>query len=206
MKRHLKIVDKQSRRASGFGIVELLIVAAIAVIMLAIAVPSFLRSYRMYQLSDAASQVETMMKYTRLEAIRLNTPINCWSRVLPNGDYQIWTDSNKVNNIANTVPQASAKQITLNADGNMTGVAAVPGTAAIVAATGGTPLTAIAPATATMLQFDQRGAVVNPAPPYAVFLANTQNPGAGYRAVIILGSGSVQIWSSSANGGWHRTY
>jgi len=204
MKRHLNIDDKRPRCISGFGVVELLIVAAIAVIMLAIAIPSFLQSYRSYQLSDAAGQVELAVKYTRLEAIRLNTPINCWSRQLANGNYQIWADSNKTNN---GIPQASEKQIMLNPHGNMTAIANVPNTAPIAAAEGVAQVTAIAPGTAAILQFDQRGAVLNAAaPPYAIFLANTQSPAAGYRAVIILASGSTQIWSSSANGGWHRTY
>lgn len=202
MKSHLQTADKQSRSVSGFGLVELLIVVAIAFIMAAIAVPSFLQSYRSYKLNDAASQVEMMLKYTRLEAIRLNTPINCWSRQLPNGTYQIWADSNKVNN---GVPQATEKQIMLGSNGNMTAGGNVPNTAPIVAATGGAALNVIAPANGAMLQFDQRGAIVNPAGVYAVFVGNTLVPAAGFRAVIVFPSGSTQIWSASVNGGWHQT-
>lgn len=196
------MAHRQQHGSKGFGIVELLVVAAIALIMLAIAVPTFLQSYRTYELDNAASQVEMMLKYTRLEAIRLNTPINCWSRKLANGDYQIWSDSNKINN---GVPQVTEKQILLTSSGNMTAVANAPNTAAIVAGTGGAALTAIAPANGVMLQFDQRGAVVNAAPPYVVFLSNTQAPAAGYRAVIVLASGSTQIWAAAANGGWYQT-
>lgn len=205
MKQHSQIAHKQSEGVDGFGLVELLIVVAIAFIMAAVAVPSFLQSYRTYELNDAASQVEMMLKYTRLEAVRLNTPISCWSRQVPGGNYQIWADSNKINN---GVPQATEKQIMLNPNGNMVAAGTVPNTAVIAAATGAAQLTVIAPANAVMFQFDQRGALnplVNPAPPYAVFLSNTLAPTAGYRAVIVLASGSTQIWSASANGGWHQT-
>lgn len=203
-RRHLekKMTENRTRRSTGFSLIEILIAIAIAFIVAAIAVPAFMQSYRTYQLNSAASQVEMMFKYTRLEAIRLNTPISCWSRLLANGNYQVWADSNK---IGNGVPQATEKQITLYPSGNMTAGGGVPNTTPIVAATGGAALNVIAPATAAMLQFDQRGAVVNPAGVYAVFIGNTLVPTAGYRAVIIFPSGSTQVWAAGAHGGWAQT-
>ena len=186
--------------SDGFGIVELLIVAAISIILLAIAVPQSLQAYRSYKLSSAAAQVDMMLKYTRLEAIRLNTPINCDSQLLGNTNYQVWTDSNK-----DGIAQRTEKQVSLNSSGNLVALGAVPNTAVIAAAVNVAALTGIAPGSLPMVQFDQRGAVVNPVGVYAVAIGNTSIPTAGYRIVVLLPSGSTQIWAAAANGGWHQT-
>lgn len=184
----------------GFGIIELLIVAAISLILLSIATPTLLRAYRSYQLNNGASEVEMMLKYTRLEAIRLNTPINCDSQLQGNGNYQIWTDSNN-----DGVAQRTERQVSLNSSANFMAIGAVPNTAAIAASLNVAALTGIAPGSLPMMQFDQRGAVVNPVGVYAIAIGNTAIPAAGYRIVVLLPSGSTQIWASAANGGWHQT-
>lgn len=194
-------MKKRKQNAShGFGIVELVIVAAISFILLAIAVPQALQAYRSYELSSAAAQVDMMLKYTRLEAIRLNTPINCDSQLLGNTNYQVWTDSNK-----DGIAQTTEKQASLNSSGNLVALATVPNTAVIAAAVNVAALTGIAPGSLPMVQFDQRGAVVNPIGVYAIAIRNTAIPTAGYRIVVLLPSGSTQIWAASANGGWHQT-
>jgi len=43
-------------------------------IISAVALPSFMRAYRTYQLDDAATQVAGILKFTRYEAIRVNVP------------------------------------------------------------------------------------------------------------------------------------
>lgn len=187
----------------GFTIVELVMVAVVCMIALAIAAPMLLSTYRWYKLSSAASQVEMMLKYTRLEAIRQNTPINCDSRVLGNGNYQIWTDSNSPVN--DGIAQTTEKQVSLNSTATLVALGGVPSTAAITASLGVAALTAIAPGSLPMVQFDQRGAVVNPAGVYAIAIGNTQTPAAGFRIVVLLPSGSTQIWAASANGGWRQT-
>lgn len=191
---------RREQSLKGFTIVELLTVVAVCLIAFAIAAPLFLSAYRSYKLTSAAAQVEMMLKYTRLEAIRLNTPINCDSQVLASGNYQIWTDSNK-----NGIAQRTEKQISLNSTANLTALAALPSTAPIATSLGIAALTAIAPGSLPMVQFDQRGAVVNPVGVYAIAISNTLIPAAGYRIVVLLPSGSTQIWAASANGGWHQT-
>lgn len=184
----------------GFSVVELVIVTAVCMIVLAISTPMVLPAYRSYKLSDGAAQVEMMLKYTRLEAIRLNTSINCDSQQLTNTNYQIWTDSNN-----DGVAQTTEKQVSLNSTANLTAFAAVPNTASIAASLGVAQLTGIAPGSLPMVQFDQRGAVVNPAGVYAIAISNTHVPAAGYRIVVLLPSGSTQIWAGNANGNWHQT-
>ncbi|HEV2421788.1 MAG TPA: hypothetical protein VGS59_08785 [Candidatus Acidoferrales bacterium] len=195
---------KDQYSPKGFGIVELLIVAAIAITILAIATPTILQAYRSYKVSSAAAQVDMMVKYTRLEAIRLNTspaaPINLDCQQLGNGKYQIWTDSNKTGILQNT-----EKRTFFNSGADLMALAAVPATAQITAALGGTPLVGIAPGNGPMLGFDGRGAVANPAGVYAIAVGDTVAPKAGYRIIVVLPSGSTQIWSGDAYGNWHQT-
>lgn len=190
--------NEQGQR--GFSVVELVTVVAVCMTALAIAIPIFLPAYRSYQLSNAAAQVEMMLKYTRTEAIRLNMPINCDSKLLADGNYQIWTDSNN-----DGIAQTTEKQISLNPTANFTALAALPSTASIAASVGVAALTGIAPGSLPMAQFDQRGAVVNATGVYAVAISNPAIPAAGYRVVVLLPSGSTQIWSGSATGNWHQT-
>ena len=58
--------------------------------------------------------------------------------------------------------------------------------------------------------YDQRGVVVpyagGPASStvYALYLGNPSDPSSGYRAIITLPSGAVQVWTSSSAGNWQR--
>ena len=67
--------SRRSRAVShmrGYSIIELLVVLGIFGILSGIAVPSLARTYRNYQMDDAASQVAGIVKFTRYEAIRRN--------------------------------------------------------------------------------------------------------------------------------------
>lgn len=196
------MAHKQQYSSRGFGIVELVIVAAISMIVLAIATPTLLQAYRSYRLSSAAAQVEMMLKYTRLEAIRQNTPINLNCNQQPNGNYLVWTNSNKT-----VAVQSTDKQTSFNSTAQLMPLAAVPSTASIAGSSnvGVAQLTGVAPGNGVMLGFDQRGAVANAAGVYAFAVGNTASPTAGYRIVVLLPSGSTQIWSGDANGNWHQT-
>ena len=191
-------------RFAGFTLVELLIVIAMGFVIMAIAVPYGLTAYRTYELDSAAMQVASSLKFTRMEAIRLNTPIDFRSQVLANGNTQIWTDSNGPP-YNDGIVQASENQALLTASGNIVAIGGVPNTAAIAAAIGGPALTGV-PAAGGLIAFDQRGAVVNPVlAVYAICIQNTSSPAVGYRAIIVLPSGAIQMWAAGAGGNWHQT-
>jgi len=198
----MKNFGKQYRgthlRSHGFSMIELLAVMAVILVVSAISTPSFMHAYQYYQVSNAASSMANVIKYTRYEAIRRNTPINCVIGPAPVGTIA-WTDSNG-NGVADNVEQqlTFSTAVTLLAPGNLPG-GAVPG---LVLAANVGPLIPLGN-TAAVVQFDQRGAV-NPPPAGALvsFVGNTLVPGAGYRAIILLPSGSMQLWKADANGTW----
>ena len=195
----MKNFGKQYRgthlRSHGFSMIELLAVMAVILVVSAISTPSFMHAYQYYQVSNAASSMANVIKYTRYEAIRRNTPINCVIGPAPVGTIA-WTDSNG-NGVADNVEQqlTFSTAVTLLAPGNLPG-GAVPG---LVLAANVGPLVPVSNTNA-IVQFDQRGAV-NPPPAGALvsFVGNTLVPGAGYRAIILLPSGSMQLWKRDAD-------
>ena len=195
----MKNFGKQYRgthlRSHGFSMIELLAVMAVILVVSAISTPSFMHAYQYYQVSNAASSMANVIKYTRYEAIRRNTPINCVIGPAPVGTIA-WTDSNG-NGVADNVEQqlTFTTTVTLLAPGNLPATA-VPG---LVLAANVGPLVPVSNTNA-IVQFDQRGAV-NPPPAGALvsFVGNTLVPGAGYRAIILLPSGSMQLWKRDAD-------
>ena len=180
---------------AGFSMIELVVVLAVIMIISGVALPSFLRSYRTYQLNDGATKTANLLKLTRFEAIRRNTPVSCQLRQAGQAT-NFWVDSN-----GNTNMDARETQVVFTG-----AVAPIPsgtaaGAGALAAAVGVPSVTFVSPTNATVT-FDQRGAT-NPAAVSALFIGNTAVPGLGSRAVVLLPSGSVQVWSADSTGTWH---
>jgi Tfp pilus assembly protein FimT len=182
-----------ARQQSGLSIWELVIVMFFILIITAIALPSLTKTVKTYRLNDAANQLAGILKFTRYEAIRRNSPVSCLNRqAAANGPANVWTDT-----IADTVEQPTEKQIVLNPAVNLQPAGAVPNAAALATAVGAGVLTAVNPVSGNVA-FDQRGAAVPPAV-YVFYVGNTSADG-GFRAVIILPSGSVQVWTYAGGG------
>src|SRR5438132_13921226 len=107
----MKNFGKQYRgkpvRSHGFSMIELLAVLAVILGTSAISTPSFMRAYQYSQVSNAAASMANVIKYTRYEAIRRNTPINCVIGPAAPVGTMAWTDS-----IANLVPDNVEQQLT----------------------------------------------------------------------------------------------
>src|SRR5438477_10783962 len=186
----------------GFSMIELVVVLVVILITSAITAPSFMRAYQYYQVSNAAASMANVIKYTRYEAIRLNTPINCVIGPAPVGT-MAWTDSDRDGVPVNDgVAENVERQVTFSTTVTLLAPCNVPNLAGLILAAGLGPLVPLSN-TAAVVQFDQRGAV-NPPPAGALvsFVGNTLVPGAGYRAIILLPSGSMQLWKADANGTW----
>lgn len=65
-----------SRRQTGVTLIELLVTLSIAVILMAIAVPSFQDFFRRNRLDSAASEIMAALNYARSESIRRGVPIS----------------------------------------------------------------------------------------------------------------------------------
>ena len=177
---------------------ELVVVVAVIMVVTAVSMPSFLQAVRIYRLNDAATQVAGVLKFTRYEAIRLNVPAvnpqRARTLVAAAGTY-VYTDSNNSNSVQNT-----EKQVLFSGNVNLVAAGLPPG--GLAAAVGVAGLTTV-PVTGGLISFDHRGAVTPPPAVYVLYIGNVAFPDLGYRAVVLLPSGSVQIWTS-ASGNWQQ--
>ena len=186
---------------------ELLVSVVILVILAAIAVPTLLRAYRSYQLSDAASKLSGMMKTTRFSAIRKNTQIGC--PIQRNGTS--WTVGTDVDVGGN--PILGGPQTLISGLVQMLGAGSVPPPDAIVTAVGAASpaINVLSPGNATVW-YDQRGARAFGGPPNfsgqpavdVFYLGNPAIDDLGFRAIVLLPSGTVQVWAAGVGGTWQR--
>ena len=203
------LVSPRRSPRNGFSLVELVLSLAVLLIITTLAIPVVVRSLQTYQLNSTASQLAGMLKFTKFDAIRQNTGVNF--QVQQNGtNWIVWVDSNGDN-----LPDGAEPQMVIPIAGNDTLLpqSSVPSPSPIASTlgSGGSPLpwTVLSGANGSVT-YDQRGVVVSyaggpvVATVYALYLGNPNDPNAGYRAVITLPSGAVQVWTSSSAGNWQR--
>jgi len=191
-----------AKRQTGFSLTELVVALAVAMILLAVGLPAFLRAYHAYQLNSAASQVADILRLARYEAIRLNTPVQCMIQASSSnpGYTNVWVDS-----IPNLTLDSTEKMFLLGPAGNLVDGGSVPGTAGLISTAVGSFATTAPSPTASGVWFDARGAVKPP--PYGVnvfYLSSTLAPEAGYRAVLLMPAGAIQIWTADTSGNWQQ--
>jgi prepilin-type N-terminal cleavage/methylation domain-containing protein len=182
--------------AKGFSAMELVVAMAVVLIISGIALPSINTSMRVYQLNAVAGRVADQFKSSRFDAIRRNTATTCY--ITPTqGGYQLWTDAKGTGVYVNT-------DHTTLITGSQTLVASVPlgGLSSALGVTGTTTLSGSG--SQLSLAFDPRGAVTGNTTVRVLYVGYTNNPGYGYRAVVVMPSGSVQVWSPNGSGGWSQ--
>jgi len=189
------------KRQRGFSLTELIVALLVAMILMAVALPTFLRTYHSYQLTKAAHDVADILRLTRYEAIRLNKPVNCL--IQPSGTYPgmtvLWADSN-----GNGVQDPTEKVMLLGNGGNLIGSGGVPGASTLLStAINGLANAAPSPSGSAVL-FDARGAVSPPTNVNVFYLASALAPDAGYRAVLLMPAGSIEIWIADVGGNWQE--
>jgi type II secretory pathway pseudopilin PulG len=197
-------------RSGGFSMVELAVSLTVLLILTAIAIPSLMRSFRTYQLNDAAARLSDMLKFTRFEAVRRNS-LEYFDFNNPSGpDWVVWTTSSS----SSTSPLATEKQILINGFATLLPTGGSPGPPSP-----GAIATALNVSVASLnantlsgssgtVTFDARGAIrVGGSISSSVFvfyIGSATNPELGYRAVIQLPSGSTQIWTAPSGGPWQQ--
>lgn len=197
MKRRMFDAQSASWREYGFSLTELVVTLAVALILMAIGLPSFLRAYHSYLLTNSASQMADILRLSRYEAIRLNKQVNCQVQPYASDPTMtiVWADSN-----GNGVQDPGEKMILLGTSGNLVnpGSVSTPLSQAVSGVTAATPLPSGA-----VITFDARGAVTS-ANVNAFYLGSAIAPDAGYRAVLLMPAGSIQMWTADASGYWQQ--
>lgn len=187
---------------SGFSLLELVVAMAIGLILMAIAVPYFRHAYHSYQLNHAATQVADMVRLTRYEAIRRNRPLRCVFQ--PDAQNPGATDGSMTDISGVALTGLGVASIVLGDGGNLVDAGSVTGASALPAAANlGPTAPATVPASGVALQFDARGALTT-GNVTVFYLQNTAAPDAGYRAVLLTPSGSMEIWAADSSGNWRQ--
>jgi type II secretory pathway pseudopilin PulG len=177
--------------------VELAVSMTVLLILTAIAIPSLMRSFRTYQLNDAAGRLSDQLKFTRFEAVRRNIPVTM--RITQSGaDWNVWTDSD-----GDSIKDPTEKQILISGYVSMLPATGLPSVASITSKLGGAGTPTTVSGSPASIRFDARGAV-SPLAADILYLGSPTNPEFGYRAVVLLPSGAVQIWTAPAGGTWQR--
>ena len=202
MKRRMRDAQSASWREYGFSLTELVVALAVALILMAIGLPSFLRAYHSYLLTNSATQMADILRLSRYEAIRLNRHVDCKIQQTFAGDPTltlIWADSNQ-----NGQLDTGEKMIVLGASGNLMDPGSVPATTDAMLAQAVSGVTPVAPLpSGAVITFDARGAVTPPNV-NVFYLSSTIAPEAGYRAVLLMPAGSIQIWTADPSGYWQQ--
>lgn len=193
---------RKSRRAAGFSLLELVVAMAVALVLIGIGMPSFLRAYHSYQLTNAASQLADILRLTRYEAIRLNRNVNCLFQpdASSSGITDAFADSD-----GNNLPGPTEKIVLLGAGGNIVDPGTVTGAAALLTRAQLPTGALLATPSTTSVPFDARGAVVT-GNVTVFYMASAVGPEAGYRAVVLLPAGSVQVWTGDGAGNWGQLW
>ncbi len=193
---------------AGFSILELAVSLTVMLILTAVAVPSLMRSLRSYQLNDAAGRVSDMLKFTRFEAVRLNTQLNLQVTQTATG-WIVWTDSPPAIGNAGPVSPQDKQDVMVGFATLLPAGSPVPSANAISTALGGAALTAASGANGS-ITFDARGAIRQgiggqvSTSVYVFYVGNANDPDPGYRAVVLLPSGNTQIWTAPSGGPWRK--
>jgi type II secretory pathway pseudopilin PulG len=188
-------------RSSGFSTIELAVSLGVLLILTGAAIPTIMRSVRIYQLNDAAARLSDMLKFTRFEAVRRNKQIN-FQMQKDVSNWLIWTDVD-----GDGVADPNEKQLVIGGIVTLLPSGAPPSAAPILAALNASSLTTLSGRNGSVT-FDARGAIraggAVSSLVYVFYLGNSAHPDFGYRAVVLVPSGGTQIWSAPAGGPWQR--
>jgi len=169
-------------------VTELVVVLSLLLAVSAFAVPSFLHSWRTYELNSAATQIANMLKFTRSEAIRLNSTENCLM-VQRAGVWYVGADQD-----GNGTLDAGERQIILS-NPSIVDPSGAPDPASM-----GYPT--LPQNFLPSITFNSRGSINNPPAIYVIYVGEVGEPQYGFRAVTLMPSGSTRVWTAPGGGTW----
>jgi type II secretory pathway pseudopilin PulG len=193
----------RSRNATGFSLLELMIVIGISVTLAAIAVPSFLNAYYSLRLKSAASDLAGFMQRCRITAARANTTYAIGYRTVT-GAQEAFIDLNLNGTYDPGEPILTFSPSVTPAAGAPTGGGGTPPPYVLVGDTAGTTFD-----NTTTLAYSSRGlpcayvlgVCATPAPGYFVYYLQDQRPTTvGWAGVVVTRSGRTKaiVWNGVA--------
>lgn len=185
---------RKTNKASGFSLIELLVVMGVILVIGAIAIPNVLQSLRTYRLSSTATEVANLIQATRYEAIRANTNVSIRGQAVGN-TFVIWIDRD-----GNLLQGATEPMAMLPSEIQFLPQASVPSIASM-----GPSYQNMQPA-AGLITFNSRGTVSFGAGApfvYGMFLGYPNAPTYGFRAVTLTPVGKTKVWAAGAGGRWN---
>lgn len=200
MKLSPNFVSPRRSPRNGFSLVELVLSLAVLLVITSLAIPVIVRSLQSYQLNSSAAQLAGMLKFTKFDAIRQNTKVSC-QIAQSGGNWLVWVDSN-----GNGIRDGAEPEMVLTGGETLLSAGSVPSPAPITATLGpgfSNFSWVVLSGSNSSILYDQRG-VIDAYVVYALYLGNPNSPSVGYRAIIALPSGAVQVWSGSSSGNWWR--
>jgi prepilin-type N-terminal cleavage/methylation domain-containing protein len=201
MKLNAKFVPLGRSPRNGFSLVELVLSLAVLLIITTLAIPVVVRSLQTYQLNSTASQLAGMLKFAKFDAIRQNTKVSC-QIVQQGSQWLVWVDSN-----GNLTADGAEPQMIIGGTFTLLPASSVPSPAPITTTLGpgfsGYSWMVLSGSN-NSITYDQRGVIDAGAAVYALYLGNPNAPNFGYRAIITMPSGAVQVWTSASDGNWQR--
>ena len=196
-----KFVPLRRSPRNGFSLVELVLSLAVLLVITTLAVPVVVRSLQSYQLNSTASQLAGMLKFTKFDAIRQNTKVSCQFKQV-GSNWQVWVDSN-----GDGQPNGAEPQMIVGGSFTLLPASSVPSPAPITSTLGpgfsGYSWIVLS-GSDNSVTYDQRGVIDAGSAVYAFYLGNPNDPNAGYRAIITMPSGAVQVWTAASSGNWQR--
>jgi Tfp pilus assembly protein FimT len=189
-------------RIGGFSMVELAVSLTVLLILTAIAIPTLMRSFRTYQLNDAASRLSDMLKFTRFEAVRRNKAV-CFLMQQNGSTWVFGTDSSGTGSACSGTLDTNGKQQVITGFAGILSAGAPPNITSITSKLGAASTLTALSSSPVSVTFDARGAVRS-LTAHIFYVGSATNPEFGYRAVILLPSGATQIWTAPTNGPWQR--
>lgn len=136
-----------------------------------------------------------MLKFTRFEAVRQNKKVSFLLK--PSGTGWIaWAGPG-----TDTTPSPTEKQLLIAGFASLVTAGAPAGPN--IAGSGTLNVLSGAVCTPACFSFDSRGAV-SPLQAYVLYVGGINNPDTSYRAVVLLPSGSTQVWGAPAGGPWYQ--
>lgn len=179
------------RGQAGFSLVEAVIVVAIALVLMAVATPNIIRSWKIYRLSTQASLIANQMDISRFTAVRRDRTMTL-SYVVVNGTSIVYVDANN-----NNVLDATDPQVQLPGDIQIAG-GGFPGTGTMGAAYAAP----IVMAPGSTILINSRGTIQAGAGPYMFVVSYPTQPDYGFRAITISPMGEIRVWMAANNGAW----